>query len=78
MTTIDLKNILIHKISGINDKDFLNAIKTIIEAKEESIIYKTNSEQRKRILEGKKQIAKGEYFSNDQVETYINKWLKEK
>jgi hypothetical protein len=78
MTTVDLKSILIHKISGINDKAFLNAIKTIIEAKEDSIIYKTNSEQRKRILEGKKQIARGEYFSNDQVETYINKWLKEK
>ena len=78
MTTVDLKNILIHKISGINDKAFLNAIKTIIEAREESLIYKTNSEQRKRILEGKKQIEKGEYFSNDQVEIYINKWLKEK
>jgi predicted transcriptional regulator len=78
MTTIDLKNILIHKIAGINDKSFLNAIKTIIEAKEESIIYKTNSEQRKRIKEGKEQIAKGEYFTNEQVEINIDKWLKEK
>jgi len=39
---------LIHKISEINDKAFLNAIKTIIEAKEEAIIYKTNSEQKNK------------------------------
>jgi predicted transcriptional regulator len=78
MTTIDLKNILIHKIAGINDKSFLNAIKTIIEAKEDSIIYKTNSEQRKRIQEGKEQIARGECFTDEQVETNIDKWLKEK
>jgi hypothetical protein len=31
MTTVELKNILIHKISGINDISFLNAIKTIVE-----------------------------------------------
>jgi hypothetical protein len=77
MTTVDLKNILIHKIAGINDKSFLNAIKTIIEAKEESTIYKTSLEQRKKIKEGTEQIAKGEYFSNQQVENNINKWLAE-
>jgi len=78
MTTVDLKNILIHKIAGINDKSFLNAIKKIIEAKEEAIIYKTNTEQRKRIKEGKEQILRGEYYTNKQVENNIDKWLAEK
>lgn len=78
MTTVDLKNILIHKIAGINDKSFLNAIKTIIEAKEESTIYRTTPEQRKKIKEGREQIARGEYFTDDQVEINVNKWLKEK
>ncbi|MCX6270363.1 MAG: hypothetical protein NTU44_03920 [Bacteroidetes bacterium] len=55
MTTVELKNILIHKIAGINDKSFLSAIKTIIETKEETTIYKTTSEQQKRIEEGQEQ-----------------------
>ena len=78
MTTVELKNILIHQIAGINDKSFLNAIKIIIETKSESTIYKTTSEQQNRIKEGREQIAKGEFFTNDQVETEIDKWLSEK
>lgn len=78
MTTIELKNILIHRIAGINDKSFLTAINTIIETKSESTIFKTTPEQRKHIQEGKDQIAKGECFTNDQVEMEIDKWLKEK
>ncbi len=68
MTTVDLKNILIHRIAGINDKSFLTAINTIIEKKSESKVYKTTPEQRKGIEKGKEQIANGEYFTNEQVE----------
>ncbi len=78
MTTIDLKSILIHRIAGINDKSFLAAIHTIIETKSKSTVYKTTPEQRKCIEEGLHQIANGEYFSNDQVEKEIDRWLKEK
>ncbi|MBW6478346.1 MAG: hypothetical protein K0B37_02890 [Bacteroidales bacterium] len=77
MTTVELKNILIHRIAGINDKSFLAAIKTIIETKSRSTIYKTTPEQRKSIEEGRAQIAKGEYFTNEQVEMEIDKWLSE-
>jgi len=77
MTTVELKNILIHRIAGINDKPFLAAIKTIIETKSKSTIYKTTPEQRKRIEEGRTQIANGEYFTNEQVELEIDKWLSE-
>ena len=78
MTTVELKNILMHRIAGIEDKSFLTAIKTIIETKSKSTIYKTTPEQRKRIKEGRAQIAKGEYFTNEQVEMEIDKWLSEK
>jgi predicted transcriptional regulator len=78
MTTVELKNILMHQIAGINDKSFLTAIKKIIEAKSGSTIYKTTPEQRKRIKEGKEKIARGEYFTNDQVEMEVDSWLKEK
>jgi predicted transcriptional regulator len=78
MTTVELKNILMHRIAGINDKSFLTAIKTIIETKSKSTVYKTTPEQRKRIKEGRAQIAKGESFTNEQVEMEIDQWLSEK
>jgi hypothetical protein len=78
MTNVELKNILIHRIAAINDKSFLNAIKTIIEAKSESTIYKTTPELLKRINESREQIARGEYFTNEEVEMEIDQWLKEK
>ena len=78
MTTVELKNILIHQIAGINDKTFLNAIKIMIEKNSESAIYKTTFEQQNRIKEGREQIANGEFVTNDQVEKEIDKWLSEK
>lgn len=78
MNTIELKNFLIYKIAGINDRNFLSAIKTIIESKSESTTYQTTSEQRDGIKEGRKQISEKEYFTNEEVELEIDKWLKEK
>ena len=78
MTTFELKDILFHKIAAINDKSFLSALKTIIDTKSETIIYKTSPEQRQAIKEGQDQIAKGEFLTNNQVEMEIGKWLKEK
>jgi hypothetical protein len=77
MTTFELKNILIHQITGINDKSFLSAIKKIIETKSRSTIYKTNPQQRKLIQEGREQIAKGDFYTNEQIEMEIDAWLKE-
>jgi len=77
MTTVDLKNILIHKISGINDISFLNAIKTIVDSKSESMVYMTSQVQQKSIIEGREQIARGEFYTNEQIELEIDQWLKE-
>jgi uncharacterized protein YutE (UPF0331/DUF86 family) len=78
MTTIELKDVLFHKIAAIDDKSFLSAIKTIIDTKSETIIYKLTPEQRKRIKKSQDQIARGEFLTNEQVEKGIDKWLKEK
>ena len=78
MTTVDLKNILIHRNAGINDKSFLTEIFNMVETKSESTIYKTTPEQQKRIEEAIVQITKGEIFTNKQVELKIDKWLEEK
>jgi hypothetical protein len=78
MTTIELKDILIHKIAAINDKSFLAAVNTIVDSKSENLIYRTTPEQRERIKKGQEQFLRGETISNDQVEAEIEKWLKEK
>jgi len=77
MTTIELKNILIHKIAGINDKTFLSAINTILELKSGTEIYKTSPEQQLMVQEGREQIARGEFFTNEKDEIEIDKWLSE-
>lgn len=78
MSTIDLKNLLIHKISEINDETFLKALKTIIDSKTDSAIYVLTKEQRNKIHEGKSQIKEGNFYTNHQVKSEIDKWLKEK
>ena len=78
MTTIELKDILIHKIAAINDKTFLAAMNTIVDTKSEKLIYRTTPEQKQRIKLAQEQIARGEGISNDQVEADIDKWLSER
>jgi predicted transcriptional regulator len=78
MKTVELRDILIQKIALINDETVLNAIRTIIDLKTESTIYKTSNEQKLKIQEGIDQIESGNNFSNEQVESEIDKWLEEK
>jgi len=78
MSTLELKNILIHQISSIDDESFLNAIRTIFDAKTESAIYQTSTEQKEKIAKGIEQIESGNYFTDEQVESDIEKWLEEK
>lgn len=78
MTTIELKDILHHKIAAINDKSFLTAMNTIIDTKSEKLIFKTTPEQKLRVKAAQEQIARGEGISNDQVVADIDKWLSER
>ncbi len=78
IATFKLKKILLYRFAETNDKSFLAVINTIIETKTETTIYNTTPGQQKKIKEGKEQIAKGEYFTNEQVEMEIDKWITEK
>jgi len=77
MSTLELKNILIKKISQINDNSFLEAIMTIIDSKIDSKIYPLTSQQKEAIIESKRQVAQGDVFSNDQINQEFQEWLKE-
>ncbi len=77
MSTIELKNILIKRISEINDNSFLEAIMTILDSKIDSKIYNLTPKQKDSIIESKRQVANGEVFSNDQINQEFQEWLKE-
>ena len=75
MTTIELKKALIHRISEIDDESFLNAIKTILDTKSKSWILTLTDEQRKEIIESKKQIEEGLFIEQSDMDKKFNQWL---
>ena len=77
MSTIELKNILIKRISEINDNSFLEAIMTILDSKIDTKIYQLTTEQKDAIIESKRQVANEEVFSNNQINQEFQEWLKE-
>ena len=78
MTTFELKNLLIHRISEISDVSFLEAIKTILDSKSESNILSLTIEQRDEILASKKEIEQGLFIENTALEKEIDGWLSAK
>ncbi len=71
MGTIELKNILISKISEIDDEAFLFAIKTIIESKSESI-----ESYNKDLNKSETDILNANTFTHNQVLEKIAQWKK--
>jgi hypothetical protein len=77
MTTLELKKILIHRIAEINDESFLTAIKTILDSKiqTQSHILILTAQQRNEIAESKKDIEKGLFIEQDDLDNEFNKWV---
>ena len=78
MTRIELQNLLIHRISEINDISFLEAIKTILDSKSEAAVLPLTVDQRDEILASKKEIEQGLSIENTVLEDEIAGWLKAK
>jgi len=76
MTAIELKTILIHRISEINDISFLQAIKTIPDSKIEAGVLKLTSEQLDEIIASKKEIENSLFIDNDKLDKDFTKWVK--
>ena len=73
MTTIALKKLLINRIAEINDVSFLNAIKTILDTKTQTLSL--TSEQRFEIMESQKEIESGLFVEQVELDKEFNKWL---
>ena len=62
MSTIELKNIVISKISEINDEAFLSALNTILDGKSESI-----EDYNSDLMKSENDIANGNVSTHKQV-----------
>jgi predicted transcriptional regulator len=78
MTAIELKNILIHRITEIEDVSFLKAINTILDSKTNNEILTLSNAQRDEIIASKKEIEQGLFIEHDSLDKEIKGWLKEK
>ena len=78
MTMLELKNILFHRISEINDIRFLEAIKTILDEKAEDKIQKLTKDQKREIRKSQEEVKSGLFISNDDLDNEIQVWLSAK
>ena len=76
MTMLELKSILIHRISEINDIRFLEAIKTILDEKAEDSVIVLTDQQKQEIIQSRKEINEGLFISNEELDSEIQAWLK--
>ena len=78
MKMMELKSILVHRISEINDIRFLEAIKTILDEKTEDSKLELTNDQKKEIAESKKEILQGLFIDDNDLDSDIQGWLSAK
>ena len=75
MNAIQLKKELIQKISGIEDIDFLKAIKTILDCKKKDAIIELTDDQMKELLLASKEAKNGKVISQSEMDQKVEEWL---
>ena len=78
MTVIQLKALLIQRITEINDVSFLKALKTIPDSKTETGVIQLTQEQLDDIIASKKEIVQGLFVENIAFGKGVKQWLKER
>ena len=76
MKTPELKNILISKISQIDDAEFLLALKIILDSKNSTLTHNDYEEYNYEILKAEEEIAYNKLYSHKNVEEKIEEWKK--
>lgn len=75
MKTAELKHLLIHRISEIEDRSFLQAIKTILDSKANQEVISLNKEQVADIIASKQEIEAGLFVSQEDLDKEVKTWL---
>jgi predicted transcriptional regulator len=78
MTSIELKNVLIEQIAQINDIQFLEAIKLMIDSQTTSAVIELSDFQKQRINESREQIKNGEFIDHEDLNKKVERWLNSK
>ena len=78
MTTFQLKKLLIHQISEINDEVFLNALKTIIDLKSKSNVLELTELQKEEIYQSQLEIKNGLYVAESDLNEEFESWREKK
>ncbi len=78
MTAIQLKKLLVHRISEINDVSFLKALKTILDSKTDAEVLKLTEDQRQEIMQSKKEIQEGLSMDHETLDKKVAKWASAK
>jgi hypothetical protein len=78
MTAIELKKLVLQRISEINDISFLSALNSILESKLHTKKISLSAEQLNEILLSKKEIEAGIFTEQHAMDKEFEKWLKEK
>ncbi len=78
MTAIELKKLVLQRVSEINDISFLNALNTILESRVQPKKISLSAEQSDEILLSKKEIEAGLFIEQDSLNKTFEKWQKEK
>ena len=78
MNTIQLRQELIHRISRIEDIDFLKVIKTILDYKKKESFIELTADQEKELLFASKEAKKGKVISQSEMDQKVKEWLNEK
>ena len=78
MNSIQLKQELIHRISRIEDIEFLNAIKTILDYKTKDAFIALTADQEKELIYASKEGKKGQVISQSEMDEKVEQWLSER
>jgi hypothetical protein len=77
MKSSDLKTKLIERINEIEDLEFLEAIKTILDSKTAEP-FPLSDQQKESIEISRQQIKNGDFLKNNEVFSDLKEWLKKK
>jgi len=76
MSTVELRKRLIDKIQKTENKDLLEEASRLLELEMDNIeVYKLTDDQRKAVQDGREQIKKGKYLTDEQANKETDEWL---
>ncbi|MEO5912467.1 MAG: hypothetical protein ABIP95_16395 [Pelobium sp.] len=76
MDTLELKKKLINEVNLVKDRDLLEELYSFLNLGNKlEKIYQLNIEQKNAIDEARKQVDNGDYLTNDDANSEIDKWL---